>query len=170
MSNTNRFIAPSADVLGKVKLGENASIWFQAVVRGDFNEIVIGDNSNVQDGTIIHVMDHLSTHIGNNVTIGHNCILHGCTLEDYVYIGMGAIIMNGATIGHHTIIGAGALITENMVIPPYSVAVGSPAKVIKSVSEEQILDIEENAKQYVKLSKQYPGQSIDLDQDGYLIL
>ncbi|NLN97604.1 MAG: gamma carbonic anhydrase family protein [Eubacteriaceae bacterium] len=170
MSNTHRFIAPSADVLGKVKLGKNASIWFQAVVRGDLNEIVIGENSNVQDGTIIHVMDHLPTHIGNNVTIGHNCILHGCTLEDYVYIGMGAIVMNGATIGHHTIIGAGALITENTVIPPYSVAVGSPAKVIKSVSEEQILDIEENAKQYVAFSKQYPGKSFDLDQDGYLIL
>ncbi|MGB4132276.1 MAG: gamma carbonic anhydrase family protein, partial [Tepidanaerobacteraceae bacterium] len=116
------FIAPTADVIGDVTVGENSSIWHRTVLRGDVNKIVVGANTNIQDGSIVHVADDYPTIIGDNVTIGHGAIVHGCTVKDGAFIGMGAIILDGAVIGEGALIGAGALVTEGKEIPPYSLA------------------------------------------------
>ncbi len=130
------FIADGAQVIGAVKMKEFSSFWFNTVVRGDVNRIEIGCYSNVQDNSVVHVSDSFPTIIGDYVTIGHNAIIHGCTIENHCLIGMGSIILNGAVIGTGSIIGAGALIRENQVIPPYSLVVGVPGKVIKSTADE----------------------------------
>jgi len=132
------FIAPTADVIGDVTVGENSSIWHRTVLRGDVNKIVVGANTNIQDGSIVHVADDYPTIIGDNVTIGHGAIVHGCTVKDGAFIGMGAIILDGAVIGEGALIGAGALVTEGKEIPPYSLAVGVPAKVVRELSQEYI--------------------------------
>jgi carbonic anhydrase/acetyltransferase-like protein (isoleucine patch superfamily) len=149
------FIAPTADVIGDVTIGENSSIWYKTVLRGDVNKIVIGSNTNIQDGSIVHVAGKYPTIIGNNVTIGHGAIVHGCTIQDSAFIGMGAIILDGAVIGEGALIGAGALITEGKEIPPYSLAVGVPAKVIKQLSQEYINMAKNRAIEYAKLAKVY---------------
>ena len=124
------YIDPSAQVIGDVEIGEESSVWMNVVVRGDVNHIRIGRRSNVQDGTIVHVMhDAHPTVIGDEVTIGHGAIVHGCTIEDRVLIGMGAILLNGARVGADSIVAAGSLVPEGVVIPPRSLAMGSPAKV-----------------------------------------
>ena len=128
MSGKNIFIAKSADVLGKVRIGDYSSIWYQAVLRGDMDSITIGERSNVQDGSVVHVAPGgYCVKIGDGVTIGHNCTIHGCTIENNVLVGMGSTILNGAVIGENTIIGAGSLVTQNKVIPPNSLVMGSPA-------------------------------------------
>lgn len=128
------FIADGAQVIGAVKMKEFSSIWFNAVVRGDVNRIEIGCYSNVQDNSVVHVADTLPTIIGDYVTIGHNAIVHGCTIENHCLIGMGAILLNGSVIGTGSIVGAGAVVRENQVIPPYSLVVGVPGKIVKSTS------------------------------------
>ncbi len=132
------FIAKSADVVGKVKLGNFISVWFQAVIRGDVDSITIGDRTNIQDGTVVHVAAGYPTVIGEGVSIGHNAIIHGCEIGDNVLIGMGAIILNGAKIGDNSIVGAGSLVTQGKVFPPNSLIMGSPAKVVRALKPEEI--------------------------------
>lgn len=127
------FLAEGARVIGKVKIDEYSSVWFNTVVRGDVNSIEIGKYVNIQDNSVVHVADHWPTIIGDFVTIGHGAVLHGCTVEDHCLIGMRAVVLNGAVIGRGSIIAAGALVRENDVIPPYSLVVGVPGKVIKTL-------------------------------------
>ncbi|WOF16419.1 gamma carbonic anhydrase family protein [Methanoplanus sp. FWC-SCC4] len=149
------FIADNAKILGDVTLKKDTGIWFGAVLRADKDSIIIGEGSNVQDNCVVHVSSNNPVNIGKNVTIGHGAIIHGCTIKDRVLVGMGAIILNGAVIGEDTIIGAGAVITENKTIPPGSLVMGVPGKVIKEVNEEQKAHIIKNAESYVSLAKEY---------------
>jgi len=153
------FVAPSADVIGDVTIGENSSIWHGAVLRGDVNKIVVGSNTNIQDGSIVHVAYDNPTIIGNNVTIGHGAIVHGCTVKDGAFIGMGAIILDRAVIGEGALVGAGALVTEGKEIPPHSLAVGMPAKVVKHLSQEHIEMLKESAIKYANLAKVYKNNT-----------
>lgn len=130
------FIAEGARVIGKVTMKEFSSVWFNTVVRGDVNRIEIGRYSNVQDNSVVHVADKYPTLIGDFVTVGHNAVLHGCTVEDHCLIGMGAIVLNGAVVGKGSIVAAGALVKENQVIPPHSLVVGVPGKIVKTVPED----------------------------------
>ena len=148
------FVAPGAVVVGDVKLGEETSIWFSATVRGDINFIAIGDRTNIQDGAVIHVADAYGAQIGELVTVGHNAIVHACTVDNEVLVGMGAIVMDGAEIGARTIIGAGALVTGGKKIPPGSMVMGSPAKVVRALSIEEQESIQTWAQRYVILSRQ----------------
>jgi carbonic anhydrase/acetyltransferase-like protein (isoleucine patch superfamily) len=147
------FIAPGATVIGDVRMGARASIWPGAVARGDINFIEIGEGSNVQDGSIVHLADDYPVIIGKHVTIGHAAIIHACVIEDECLIGMGATILDGAVIGHHSIIGANALVTQNTIIPPGSMALGAPAKVVKTLTEEQQAGIIKWAEKYVFVSR-----------------
>lgn len=149
------WIADTARVFGKVTLGSECSVWFGAVLRGDADEINIGDRSNVQENAVIHVDPGFPVNIGHDCIIGHGAIVHGATLENHVLIGMHATILNGAKIGNYCIIGANALVTEGMVVPDYSLVLGSPAKVVKQLSEIQIEKVKRNAEAYVLLSKEY---------------
>lgn len=132
------YIAPSADVIGRVFIGTDASIWHQAVVRGDINSIHIGNNTNVQDLSILHVTKAQALVIGNQVTIGHNVTLHACTIEDHSLIGMGAVILDGAHISHHSVVAGGAVVPPGKKYPPYSMIVGSPAVVKRQLTEDEI--------------------------------
>ena len=124
------FVDESAQVIGDVQIGAESSVWMNAVIRGDVNSIRIGERTNVQDGTVIHVMHHTHpTAVGDDVTIGHGAIVHGCTVGSRVLLGMGAILLNGSTIGEDTIVAADSLVTENMAVPPRSLVMGSPARV-----------------------------------------
>jgi carbonic anhydrase/acetyltransferase-like protein (isoleucine patch superfamily) len=134
MIDPTSYIAPGAVVIGDVHVGPEASIWYNCVVRGDMDTIRIGAQTNIQDLTMIHVDEDVPCSIGQRVTAGHRVILHGCTIEDDCLIGMGAIVMNHAHIGAGSIIGSGALVTEGQTIPPASVVLGAPAKVVRSVS------------------------------------
>lgn len=152
------FIAKDADVIGRVDLKKNVSVWFHSVIRGDKEEIVIDENSNVQDGCILHTDPNHKLYIGKNVTIGHRAIVHGARIEDNCLIGMGAIILNGAHIGENCMIAAGALVKENQCVPPNSLVVGIPGKVIRKIDEEQVKDIYDNALHYIALAKTYKEQ------------
>jgi carbonic anhydrase/acetyltransferase-like protein (isoleucine patch superfamily) len=149
------FVAPSATVIGDVTLTANVSIWFGAVVRADKDRIVIGENSNIQDNSVVHTSTGHPVIIGSNVSVGHGAILHGCTLSDRVLVGMGAIVLNGAVVGADSVIGAGAVVTEGMTVPPCSVVVGVPGKVIKQASDAQKQHIVTNARSYVELASEY---------------
>ena len=148
--DSSAFIAPGAQVVGDVTVGSNSGIWYNAVIRGDSREIKIGNRTNVQDMAVLHVDKDYELNVGDNVTIGHSAVVHGCNVGNNVLIGMGAIVMNGAKIGNDCIIGAGALITENTVIPDGMMAFGSPAKVIRALSDNEKLGILENADVYVR--------------------
>jgi carbonic anhydrase/acetyltransferase-like protein (isoleucine patch superfamily) len=150
-----RFIAENATVLGDVEMGDSVSIWFGAVVRGDRDRITIGDMSNVQDNAVIHTSAGFPVRIGREVSIGHGAILHGCTIEDRVLVGMGAIVLNGAVVGRDSLLGAGTVVTEGAVIPPGSIVVGVPGKVIKQVTEEQKSHIARNASVYWEMTRRY---------------
>ena len=133
----NCWFAPNATLVGDITMGKDCTVWFNAVVRGDVNAILMGDRVNIQDGAVVHcTYQKTKTIIGNNVSIAHNAIVHGCTIEDEVLIGMGAIVMDGAIIGKNSIIGAGAIVTQNTKVPPGTVWAGNPAKYIKDVSPE----------------------------------
>jgi carbonic anhydrase/acetyltransferase-like protein (isoleucine patch superfamily) len=147
------FVAGSADIIGDVEVGSGSSIWYRAVLRGDVSPIKIGNNSNVQDGAVIHTDFNAPAIIGNNVTIGHNAIIHGATIKDNVIVGMGSVILNGAVIGEHSIIGAGAVVTGGKEIPPRSLVLGAPAKVVRSLTDEEIQSIIKNADLYVELAE-----------------
>lgn len=130
------FVAESADLIGDVTIGEHASVWYHTTLRADINKIVIGDYSNIQDNSCIHLADDFGCYVGKYVTVGHGVILHACTVEDNCLIGMGSIILDGAVIGQGSVVGAGALITKGTVIPPNSLVLGSPAKVVKDLGPE----------------------------------
>lgn len=147
------YVAPEATVIGDVRMAAGSSIWPSAVARGDINYIEIGEGSNVQDGTIVHLADDYPVIIGKHVTIGHAAIIHACVIEDECLVGMGATILDGAVIGHHSIIGANALVTQGTIIPPGSMALGAPAKVVKTLSVEQQAGIRKWAEKYVAVSK-----------------
>lgn len=149
------FVADSADVIGSVILEKNVSIWFNAVVRGDSDLITIGENSNIQDGSVLHADVGVPLTIGRNVTVGHKVMLHGCTIGDGSLIGINAVILNGAKIGKHCIIGAGALIPEGKEIPDFSLVMGSPGKVVREVSEPQKMMLEMSAMHYVENFKRF---------------
>jgi carbonic anhydrase/acetyltransferase-like protein (isoleucine patch superfamily) len=149
------FIAPSADIIGKVILKKNVSIWFNCVLRADYDEIVIGENTNIQDGCVLHVDADKPMFIGENVTVGHKVMLHDCIIGDGSLIGMNAVILGGAKIGKNCLIGANSLVTENMVIPDGHMALGSPVKVIKPISEDIQTKISSAAQLYVDNGKNF---------------
>ena len=148
------FVAPTADIIGKVSIAADASVWFGAVIRGDEAPISIGEGSNVQDNAVLHCDEHSPMVIGRNVTLGHGAIIHGATIGDNTLIGMGAIVLNGANIGENCIVGAGAVVKENAVIPPNSMLVGVPAKIIRTLDESAVAERKKQS-YYVPLSKDY---------------
>ncbi len=149
------FIAEGARIIGGVEIGDNASILFNSVLRGDINDIRIGACSNIQDNSTLHVADEWPCIIGDYVTVGHGVNLHGCVIEDEVVVGMGAIVMNGAVVGRQSTIGAGALVTPNMKIPPRSLVIGVPAKIKKQLSEEEAAGNKYWAEKYVRVTRKY---------------
>ncbi len=150
------FVDDSAQVIGDVEIGAESSVWMTVVIRGDVNFIRVGDRSNIQDGTVVHVQhDTHPTRIGNDVTVGHGAIVHGCTIHDRVLVGMGAIILNGATIGEDSIIAAGTLLTEGTTIPPRSMVMGSPGKVKRALTDAEVAMIQEFADNYVRYRRDY---------------
>lgn len=149
------FVAPDADLYGDVTAGEDTSFWFHAVVRADDASVVIGRGSNIQDNAVVHVDEGFPVHIGEDVTVGHGAIVHGCTIGDRTLIGMGSVILNGAVIGSDCVIGAGALVTGKSVIPDGSMVLGSPAVVRRPVTEEEKAASLKNARHYVEEGKKY---------------
>lgn len=146
----NCWFAENATIVGEVRMGRDCTVWFNAVIRGDVNSITIGDRTNIQDGAVIHCTYQRSkTTIGNHVSIAHNAVVHGCTIDDNVLIGMGAIVMDGAVIGTGSIVAAGAIVTQNTIIPPGSIYAGNPARLLKSVSPEQAEVFARTANNYV---------------------
>lgn len=143
------YIASTAVVVGDVTMGDHSSIWYNAIARGDINRIVIGHHSNVQDGTVLHLADDYGCIIGNYVTIGHSAIVHACTIEDECLIGMGAVVLDGAVIGEQSLIGARALVTQRTEIPPGSLVMGSPAKVVRALTPEERSGLKHWAEKYV---------------------
>ena len=157
---TSCFIEETAVVIGDVVMGEGCSVWFNAVIRGDVHYIRIGERTNVQDLCMLHVTH--DTHpliIGSDVTIGHNVVLHGCTIQDRVLVGMGTVIMDGAVIGEDSVVGAGSLVVEGTVVPPKSVILGSPGRVRRGASEAELAWIKESAANYMKYARQYMDDS-----------
>ena len=154
--HSTAFIFESADIIGDVTIGAQSSIWFKAVVRGDVHYIRIGERTNVQDGALLHVTRN--THplvIGNDVTIAHGVILHGCTVKDRVLIGMGAIVLDGAVVHEDSMIGAGALVPPNMEVPSRTLVVGVPAKVKRELTEEEVKHIRQSAQNYIRYVENY---------------
>ena len=147
--------APSAGLIGDVRLGARASVWFGAVIRADNTPIILGEETNFQDGAIGHSDPGASLTIGARVTVGHQAILHGCTIEDEALIGMGARILNGAVIGAQSIVGAGALVTENKVFPPRSLIVGTPARVIRTLDDDAVEMLRASARLYAEKATHY---------------
>lgn len=147
------YVSPQATLIGDVRLGEQSSVWPACVLRGDINYIQIGDRSNVQDGTIVHLADDYPVIVGNDVTIGHAAIIHACTIEDECLIGMGSTVMDGCVVGKNSIVGAGALLTANTIIPPGSLVVGSPAKIKRTLSTEEQANLKKWAEKYVSVAQ-----------------
>lgn len=145
----NAYIVKGAVVIGDVTIGEESSVWYGAVLRGDINRIVVGHHSNIQDNAVVHLADDYPCLIGNYVTVGHSAILHACSVEDECLIGMGATVLDGAVIGAQSIVGANALVTSGTVIPPGSLVLGAPAKVVKPLSGEQRAGLRHWADKYV---------------------
>ncbi|MBE9540131.1 MAG: gamma carbonic anhydrase family protein [Proteobacteria bacterium] len=152
---TGHFIAPNAAVIGDVTLHENVSIWFSCVLRGDSDRIEVGANSNIQDGTVLHADAGFPMVVGENVTVGHNAMLHGCTIGDGSLVGINAVVLNGAKVGKGCLIGANALVTEGMEIPDGSMVLGSPAKIKSSLSQEMQLMLMHNADHYVGNARRF---------------
>lgn len=160
------WVAPSADLIGAVRLGAGASIWFGAVVRADNGDIVIGARSNVQDGAVLHSDPHAPLTLGEDCTIGHRAVLHGCTIGDRVLIGMGATVLNHAVIAEDCVVGAGALVTEGKTFPPRSLIVGAPARAVKTLTDEQLAGLRMSAAVYVEKAKHYAGALHPLNGEG----
>lgn len=159
----NVFVAPSADVIGRTTIGKDSSIWFGVVVRGDVHRIEIGERTSIQDLSMVHVTHHkredetdgYPTIVGSDVTVGHKVMLHGCTIEDACLIGMSATILDGAVIGKESIVGAGALVTKGKIFPPRSLIMGSPAKFVRELSDEEVAELYASAKRYVAFKNEY---------------
>ncbi|MFY4844524.1 gamma carbonic anhydrase family protein [Aliarcobacter butzleri] len=149
------WIAPSADLIGNIEIGEDSSVWFGCVIRSDINEVKIGKNTNIQDLSCIHTDTNSKTIIGNNVTVGHKVMLHGCIIEDNCLIGMSATILDNAVIGEGSIVGANSLVTAGKVFPPRSMIMGSPAKVVKQLSQEDVDKLIAHTGRYVQYKNEY---------------
>ena len=155
------FTAPSADIIGRVTIGADSSIWFGAIIRGDVNNIVIGERVSIQDGAVVHVTHESATDagfacvIGSDTTVGHRAVLHGCTIEEACLIGMGAVVLDGAVIGKESIVGAGAVVTGGKKFPPRSLILGSPAKVVRTLNHAEITELYTHAARYVELKNEY---------------
>lgn len=150
------FIDHSAQVIGDVTIGADCSVWMNVVVRGDVHRIRVGDRTNIQDGTVVHAMKDLyETRIGNDVTIGHGAVIHGCRIHDRVLVGIGAIVLNGAEIGEDSIVAAGALVTERFSVPPRSLVMGSPAKVKRALTDDEVASVLGYATRYVNYRLDY---------------
>jgi len=147
------FIAPGADVLGDVRVGADASVWYRSVLRGDIAAITVGERTNIQDLTMVHVDEGFPCAIGAGVGVGHRCILHGCTIEDDCLIGMGSVLLNGVRVGTGSVIGAGAVVPEGMVVPPGSLVLGVPARVKRPVDDELRSRIRLTVEHYVRLAR-----------------
>ncbi|KZX14682.1 gamma carbonic anhydrase family protein [Methanobrevibacter curvatus] len=155
MIDNSAKIFPGAHIIGDVDIGENSSVWYNAVVRGDRGKIIIGKNSNVQDNCVLHGSLDMDTVINDNVSIGHGAIIHGCLIEDNVLVGMNATVLNNAKISKNSIVGAGALVSENKEFPEGSLILGVPGKFIRKLTPEEIKGVGLNAKEYVNLAKEY---------------
>ncbi len=153
------YIAPSAEIIGSVEIGENSSVWFQSVLRGDIEPIRLGANSNLQDGTIVHTMLGAPVTVGDWVTVGHRAVLHGCTIENNCLIGMAAVLLNHVRVGEGSIIAAGAVVAENTVIPPRSLYMGVPARLKRAVREDEQAFIRKHAENYLKYKATYLAES-----------
>ena len=149
------YISPRASVIGQATIGARSSVWEHATIRADYNTITIGTDSSIQDNCTVHCDLRYPTSIGNRVTLGHNSVAHGCVIEDNVLVGIGAIILNNVHIGHRCIIGAGSVITPGKVIPPESLVVGVPGKVVRSLTPGDLDELDANWKVYVELSRRY---------------
>ena len=149
------WVADSADVIGRVRLEDDVSVWFNAVLRGDSEHLHIGRGTNIQDGSVLHADHGFPLVLGEGVTVGHKVMLHGCTVGDHSLIGIGAVILNGAKIGRHCVVGAGALVTEGKEFPEGSLIIGSPAKAVRQLTPEQIEGLHASARHYVGNAKRY---------------
>ena len=149
------YVAPQAAVIGNVVLKAHASVWPGAVIRADNAEITVGEGSNIQDGAVLHVDPGFPLTIGDNVTVGHQAMVHGCTVEEGSLIGIHAIVLNGAVIGRESLVGAGALVTEGKVFPPRSLILGSPAKVVRTLSDADVARMRKGADSYVERAQRY---------------
>lgn len=149
------FVADGAKIIGDVKIGAESTIWYNAMLRGDLAGISIGKRSNIQDGAIGHVNTNQPLIVMDDVSVGHGAIIHGCTIGQGTLIGMGAIVLNGAEIGEYALVGAGSLVTENKIIPPYTLSLGSPARVVRELTEEDLLRMKLTAESYVVKGKEY---------------
>jgi carbonic anhydrase/acetyltransferase-like protein (isoleucine patch superfamily) len=152
------FVAPNSTVIGKITAGNDVGIWYGAVVRADKDKISLGARSNIQDNCVVHTSSGHPVTIGDDVSVGHGAILHGCTIQNSVLVGMGAIILNGAIIGNESIIGAGALVSEGKNIPPRSLVLGVPGKIVRQVTDEEAIGILKNALSYVELAREHAGE------------
>ena len=152
---SDAYVASDSTVVANVEVGPEASVWHQAVLRGDVAQVVLGPQSNVQDGAVVHVADDLPAVIGSLVTVGHKAIVHACTIEDEVLVGMGAIVLDGARVGTRSIIGANATVKQGMEIPPGSLVLGTPAKIVRILSGAEQDEIKMWALRYVRLSREY---------------
>lgn len=161
----NVFIAQGAVIRGSVTISHESSVWFNAVIRAESGSITIGKRTNIQDNCVLHIDPGKTLTLGNEVTVGHGAILHGCTIYDNTLIGMGAIVLNDAVIGKNCIVGAGSLVTQGTIIPDGSLVVGSPAKVKRTLSTEEIADIKKNAAFYVQEAALYSGESSSTPQN-----
>ncbi|GLQ07621.1 gamma carbonic anhydrase family protein [Sneathiella chinensis] len=154
------FIARSADVIGDVVIGEDTSVWFNCVVRGDVNYIRIGDRTNIQDGTVVHVSNGtFPALIGDDVLVGHNCIIHGCTLEDASFVGMGTTVLDGAVVESGAMVAAGSLVTPGKRVPTGELWGGSPARFLRNLSDDEAANLTRGAKHYAELAKEYKAQA-----------
>ncbi|WP_250463658.1 gamma carbonic anhydrase family protein [Microbulbifer litoralis] len=158
LEGEGHYIAPGAHIIGNVRMLSHSSVWFNAVVRGDCDRITIGEYSNVQDGSVLHTDPDIPLTIGTGVTIGHKVMLHGCTVGDYSLIGINAVVLNGAKIGKCCIVGANALVTENTEIPDYSLVLGSPGKVVKSLDEETFELLKASSDHYAANGRRFAEQ------------
>lgn len=156
------WIAPAAQVMGRVRIGAGASVWYGAVLRGDNASIEIGPRSNVQDLSVLHTDDDYPMTVGADVTVGHRAILHGCSIEDACLIGMGATVMNGAVIGSGSLVGAGALVTEGSVIPPLSLVLGAPGKVVRAIDDAGVEQILASAHHYIEQARRHRDSLVEL--------
>lgn len=152
------FVANSATLIGDVRLGKDSSVFYGAVLRGDIETITVGESSNVQDGCIVHLADDLGAHIGAWCTIGHAAIIHACTIGDECLVGMQAVVLDGAEIGDQCLIGAGSLVTQRTKIPPRSLVLGSPAKVIRPLKENELASLRESAAKYVAVARAHAAR------------
>ena len=155
------FVAGSADLIGQVRIGEEASVWYNCTLRGDIDEIVVGPRSNVQDNAVLHVESNRGCYLGELVTVGHGAIVHACTVKDEVLIGMGSTVLDGAVIGERSIIGANSLVTLNAQIPPGSLVLGSPGKVVRQLSAKEQAGVKLWAEKYVENRRKFLARKLD---------